>query len=79
MLSLFDVLDRAFDTLAHAFDSQHAPETPRSRPQVVMFLLALALVPCALLLGWELSPWALGVLGLIGGVVCAGLYAVWTR
>jgi 4-hydroxybenzoate polyprenyltransferase len=79
MLGLFDFLDRAFDTLAHAFDERHAPETPRSRPQVVLFLLAVALVPVALVLGWDWSPWLLGVLGLIGVVVFAGLFVIWTR
>jgi 4-hydroxybenzoate polyprenyltransferase len=79
MFGFFDLLDRAFDTLAHAFDDKHAPETPRSRPQVVLFLLAAALVPIALVLGWEWSPWLLGLLGLIGAVVFAGLYAIWTN
>jgi 4-hydroxybenzoate polyprenyltransferase len=79
MLSLFDLLDRAFDTLAHGFDDRHAPKTPRSRPQVALFLLALALVPIALVLGWEGSPWLFGVLGLMGAIVFAALFVIWDR
>jgi 4-hydroxybenzoate polyprenyltransferase len=78
MFRLFNLLDRALDTLAHAFDARHAPATPRSRPQVGLFLLALALIPCALVLGWEGDPWLLAVLGLLGAVVFAALYARWS-
>jgi hypothetical protein len=78
MLGLFNVLDRACDTLAHAFDSDHAPAAPRSSPHVALFLLALALVPCAFFLGLQWSPWVLALMGLIGAVVCAALYAVWS-
>ena len=77
MFGLFNLLDRACDTLAYAFDREETPELPRSRPQAVLFLLALVLVPCAVVLGWELSPWLLGVLGVIGLLVCSGLYIVW--
>src|SRR5262249_36233083 len=79
MYGFFNLLDRAFDTLAHAFDDRHAPETPRSRPQAALLVVAVALVPCALVLGWEWAPWLLGVLGLIGAVVCAALYVIWAR
>jgi hypothetical protein len=79
MLSFFNLLDRAFDTLAHAFDSRHAPDAPRSSPQVAMFLLALALVPCVVVLGWEGDPWMLAVLGLMGAIVSAALTAIWMR
>jgi hypothetical protein len=78
VLRFFNLLDRAFDALARAFDGRNGPEKPRSRPQAILFLLALVLVPCAVVLGWELSPWLLGVLGLIAVLVSAGLYAVWT-
>ena len=77
MLRLFNLLDQAFDALAHAFDRRNEPEKPRSRPQAILFVLALVLVPCAVVLGWELSPWLLGVLGLIAALVCAALYAAW--
>jgi 4-hydroxybenzoate polyprenyltransferase len=76
---VFDLLDSAFDTLAHAFDGRHAPTTRRSSPQVLLFLLALALAACAVVLGLEASPWLLGGLGLAGAVGCAGLSAVWLR
>jgi hypothetical protein len=78
MVSIFNSLDRTFDTLAHAFGDQHAPETPCAHPQVAMFLLVLALVPCALVLGWEGSPWLLGLLGLMGAVLCAALFSFWS-
>ncbi len=78
MFGLFNLLDRTFDTLAHAFDEPHAPETPRSRPHVVLILVLVALVPCAAVLGLEGDPWLLGVLGLMGAIFCAALYAVWT-
>ena len=77
MFTVFNLLDRAIDTLGHIFDSPHAPETPRSRPQLGLFLIAIVLVPCLMFLGWELSPWSLGVLGLVGVVICAGLLAIW--
>lgn len=79
MVSFFNFLDRAFDALAHAFDDRPPSERPRSYPQVVMFLLALALVPCVLFLGWEGSPWLLGLLGLMGAIIMAALYPIWTR
>jgi hypothetical protein len=75
----FNLLDRAFDRLAQAFDWPSAPADRRARPQVVLFLLALALVPCVVLLSWEWSPWMLGVLGLLGTIVCLGLFAAWSR
>ncbi len=79
MFGVFNFLDRTFDTLAHAFDEPHAPEAPRSRPHVVLILVGAVLVPCLLVLGWEGSPWLLGVLGLLGAVLCAALFAFWAR
>jgi fatty acid desaturase len=79
MFGFFNALDRTFDTLAHAFDDPHAPETPRSCPHVALILVALLLVPCALLLGWEGDPWLLGVLGLMGAVLCAALFVMWNH
>jgi hypothetical protein len=79
MLGFFDLIDRTFDTLAHALDQPHAPETPRSRPQMALLLVAAVLVPCALVLGWDGDPWLLGVLGLMGAVFCAAMYAIWAR
>jgi len=77
MFRVFNLLDRASDALAHAFDDHHAPEGSRSRPDGALYLLVLALIPCALVLSWELSPWVLGVLGLIVGLISAALYVIW--
>lgn len=79
MLGLFNLLDRGFDALARPFDDRRPSETPRSRPQVAMILLALALAPIVLMLGWDGSPWLLGLLGLMGAILFAALYPIWTR
>jgi hypothetical protein len=79
MVHFFSLLDRAFDTLAHAFDKAHAPATSRSRPESALFLVALALVPLGVLLTWEGGPWQLAVWGLVVVLVCGGLFAIWSR
>jgi 4-hydroxybenzoate polyprenyltransferase len=78
MYLFFNFFDRAFDTLGHLFDGAHAPEGPRSRPQAALLFVALILVPCVLVLGWEWSPGVLGVLGLLGAIVCAALCVNWS-
>jgi hypothetical protein len=79
MLTLFNALDRAFDTLAHMFDGAHDPETPRSRPEVAVFLVAVIAVAVAVALEVTGSTWSLAAWGVAGMVFVVGLLCAWSR